>query len=106
MKDETREFIVPIRMTFTEKDKIKKRAEKTNKSFSAFIRDSALGCEIKEKPDDRFYEVTMNQMRKFMRTLRQLESLLYHEKFIDERILKKEIEEWKNFRSAIRERYL
>lgn len=42
LKDETREYIVPIRMTFTEKDKIKKRAEKTNKSISTFMRDSAL----------------------------------------------------------------
>ena len=106
MKDETREYIVPIRMTFTEKDKIKKRAEKTNKSFSAFMRDSALGCEIKEKPDKIFYDVTTKQMGKFMRTLRQLESLLYHEKFIDERILKQEIEEWQKFRTAIREKYL
>jgi len=42
LKDETREYIVPIRMTFTEKDKIKKRAEKTNKNISTFMRDSAL----------------------------------------------------------------
>lgn len=42
LKDETREYIVPIRMTFTEKDKIKKRAEKTNKSISTFMRDCAL----------------------------------------------------------------
>ena len=42
LKDETREYIVPIRMTFTEKDKIKKRAGKTNKSISTFMRDSAL----------------------------------------------------------------
>ena len=34
LKDETREYIVPIRMTFTEKDKIKKRAEKTNKNIT------------------------------------------------------------------------
>lgn len=45
-------------------------------------------------------------MGKFMRTLRQLESLLYHEKFIDERILKQEIEEWQKFRTEIREKYL
>ena len=44
-------------------------------------------------------------MGKFMRTLRQLESLLYHENFIDERILKQEIEEWQKFRTEIREKY-
>lgn len=64
------------------------------------------GCEIKEKPDKIFYDVTTRQMGKFMRTLRQLESLLYNEKFIDERKLKEEIEEWQKFRSEIREKYL
>ena len=49
LKDETREYIVPIRMTFTEKDKIKKRAEKTNKSISTFMRDSALRLRNKRK---------------------------------------------------------
>ena len=49
LKDETREYIVPIRMTFTEKDKIKKRAEKTNKSISTFMRDSALRLWNKRK---------------------------------------------------------
>lgn len=45
-------------------------------------------------------------MGDFTRTLNELERLLYHKKFIDERILKKEIEEWQNFRIEIKERYL
>ena len=56
MKEETRDFIVHIRMSYDEKEKIKKRADKTDKTFSAFIRDSALGVEIKEKPDKQFYD--------------------------------------------------
>lgn len=42
MKDEPRDLIVPIRMNFDEKEKIKRRAEKTEKSISTFMRDSAL----------------------------------------------------------------
>lgn len=42
MKDEPRDLIVPIRMNFVEKEKIKRRAEKTEKSISTFMRDSAL----------------------------------------------------------------
>ena len=42
MKEEPRDIIVPIRMNFTEKNKIKKRAEKTGKQVSTFIRESAL----------------------------------------------------------------
>ena len=42
MKEEPRDIIVPIRMNFEERNKIKMRAEKTGKPFSTFIRDSAL----------------------------------------------------------------
>lgn len=45
-------------------------------------------------------------MGKFMRTLNELERLLYHKNFIDERILNKEITEWRNFRFQIKEKYL
>lgn len=42
VKENCRDIIVPIRMNFEEKNKIKKRAEKTGKQLSTFIRDSAL----------------------------------------------------------------
>ncbi len=42
MKEDPRDIIIPIRMNFVEKNKIKKRAEKTGKQLSTFIRDSAL----------------------------------------------------------------
>ena len=45
-------------------------------------------------------------MGKFLRTLSELERLLYHNDFVDERILQKEIMEWRNFRMQIKERYL
>ena len=88
MKEDPRDFIVPIRMNFSEKEKIKKRADKTGKNLSTFIRDSSLGCEIKEKPDKDFYDLVIKNMGKFIRTLDELERLLYHRNFIDERILK------------------
>ena len=106
MKEDPRDIIVPIRMNFLEKEKKKKRANKTGKNLSSFIRESALGCEIKQKPDKIFYDVTTREMGKFMRTLSELERLLYHRNFIDERILKNEIAEWRKFRTQIRDRYL
>lgn len=42
MKEDPRDIIVPIRMNFEEKTKIKKRADKTGKNFSTFIRDCAI----------------------------------------------------------------
>ena len=64
------------------------------------------GTEIKEKPDQKFYELTITQMGKFLRTLSELERLLYYKDFIDERKLKEEVLEWRKFRMEIKEKYL
>lgn len=53
-----------------------------------------------------FYDITIKRMGQFIRTLDELERLLYHKNFIDERILNGEIEEWRKFRLEIREKYL
>lgn len=42
MKGEIKDFIIPIRVSFEEKEKIKKRAKKTGKNLSTFMRYSAL----------------------------------------------------------------
>lgn len=42
LKEDPRDFIVHIRMNFKEKELIKKKAKKTDKNFSSFIRDSAM----------------------------------------------------------------
>ena len=106
MKEDPRDFIVPIRMNFNEKEKIKIKIDKTGKILSTFIRESSLGCEIKEKPDKDFYDLVIKNMGKFIRTLDELERLLYHRNFIDERILNNEIAEWRKFRMMIKEKYL
>ncbi len=49
MKEDPRDIIVPIRMNFNEKEKIKRKAKKTGKQFSTFIRDSALRYRDKRK---------------------------------------------------------
>ena len=45
-------------------------------------------------------------MGKFLRTVSELERLVYHKDFIDERILNNEIAEWRKFRMEIKERFL
>ena len=42
LRDDPRDIIVPIRMNFEEKEKIKARAAKAGKNLSTFIRNSAL----------------------------------------------------------------
>ncbi len=53
MKEDPRDIIVPIRMNFEERSKIKKRAKKTGKQFSTFIRDCALRSRNKRKARPR-----------------------------------------------------
>lgn len=106
MKEDTKDITVHIRMNEKEINKIKSRAKKTGKNFSEFIRDSAMGCEIKEKPDKEFFDLMNREIGKFLRTVSQLERLVYHKDFIDERILNEEIAEWRKFRMQIKERYL
>lgn len=48
----------------------------------------------------------MKEVGKLLRTLDELERLVYHKNFIDERILNHEIEEWRKFRMEIKRKYL
>ena len=61
---------------------------------------------LKEKPNKEFFDLMNREIGKFLRTLSELERLVYHKNFIDERVLNNEIIEWRNFRKDIRERFL
>lgn len=106
MKEETRDFIVPIRMSFTEKNKIKIRAKKTGKKLSEFIRDSALGCEIKEKPDDKLFRELIKEMRDIERAIRNLGREVHNLKFVNEPKLERERQKWSDFIIETKKRFL
>ena len=105
MKENSRETRIEIRMNLEEKERIKRLAYKTGKSVSAYMRQTALGYKIKEKPSKEFY-IAMNKLNTFIKILDEMERLLYHKNFIDERILKEELIKLKNFRKEIRENFL
>ena len=46
MKEETRDFMLRIRVNPTELETIKSKANKAGKNVSDFMRESVLGCEI------------------------------------------------------------
>lgn len=104
MKEETRDFMLRIRVNPTELEKIKSKANKTGKTVSDFMRESALGCEIKERPDKSVYTLILKPLNDFIRLLKELERIAYHKEFIDERILNDEIKKWQEYRTMIRER--
>lgn len=104
MKEETRDFTLRIRVNPTELEKIKTKANKAGKNISDFMRESALGCEIKERPDKSVYTLILKPLNDFIRLLKELERIAYHKEFIDERILNDEIKKWQEYRTMIRER--
>ena len=104
MKEETRDFTLRIRVNPTELEKIKTKANKAGKNVSDFMRESALGCEIKERPDKSVYTLILKPLNDFIRLLKELERIAYHKEFIDERILNDEIKKWQEYRTLIRER--
>ena len=106
MKDETREFIIPVRMTFAEKEKIKARAKKTGKTVSEFIRSSALGCELKEKPDEKLFRQLIKEMRDIERAIRNLGREAHNLQFINEKELEEERKKWSKFIIETKERFL
>lgn len=104
MKEETRDFTLRIRVNPTELEKIKTKANKAGKNISDFMRESALGCEIKERPDKSIYALILKPLNDFIRLLKELERIAYHKEFVDERILNDEIKKWQEYRTMIRER--
>ena len=64
-----------------------------------------LGYTIKEKPDDRFYEM-MKQMRSIAHNLNQLTVKAHSLGFIDELSLIKQMELWIKFMDEIKEEFL
>lgn len=106
MKDEIREFTVPIRMTFSEKEKITARAKKVGKTVSEFMRYSALGYDIKERPDSEIFLQFTKAMRNVEIGIRNLGREAHNTGFIDELKLKRERDEWNNLIIDIKKKLL
>ena len=104
MKEETRDFMLRIRVNPTELEKIKAKANKSGKNISSFMRESALGCEIKEKPDKSIYKLIIKPINDFIRIVKELEKSSYYNKSFDERVLNDEITKWEKYRTMIKER--
>lgn len=106
MKEDSRDLIVPIRMSILEKNKIEKRAKITGKKFSTFIRDSALGCEIKEKADEKLIREFIHDIRSVQIAINNLGRELHLANFINEPMLDREKKELSNLVLQIKEKLL
>lgn len=90
MEKEIREFTIPIRVTFSEKNNIKNKAEKVKRDVSTFMRETALGCQMREKPDKKIIYELIKEMRDVETAIRNIGRTYYNYGFIDEAPLERE----------------
>jgi len=98
MEKEIREFIIPIRVTLSEKNKINIKSKKAQRNVSSFMRDVALGCEMREKPDQKIIYELIKEMRDVETAIRNIGRTYYNKGFIDELAIERER---KNLRELI-----
>lgn len=106
MEKENKEFIIQVRVSYAEKSLIKERANKTEKNISEFIRNSALGCKIKEKPDKELFKELIKEMRDIERAIRNLGREAHVLGFINEPMLERERIKWSNFIVETKQKFL
>lgn len=90
MEKEIKELTIPIRVTFSEKKMIKSKAEKAKRDVSTFMRETALGCVMKEKPDNKIIYELIKEMRDVETGIRNIGRTYYNYGFIDEPPLERE----------------
>jgi len=88
-----------------EQKQLMKNLKKTGLSKSAFIRMLITGYAPKEKPDARFYEV-MRELSAIGNNLNQLARKAAALNYIDVPQYKKEADEWRELRMAIKREFL
>lgn len=82
-----------------------KKAKKSGMKESELLRCLITGIELKEKPDDRFYDY-LNQLRGIGNNLNQISKRVNTFNFIDEQMYAKEIERLNKFILDIKRKYL
>lgn len=84
---------------------LRKKAKKTGLNESELIRSYILGIEVREKPDDRFYEV-MKQLSSIGNNLNQIAKKANAFNFIDASFYKKEANQWNQFILKVKKEFL
>ena len=80
--NQLRERIIPVRVSYSEYQKIIDNAKKAEKKVSTYMRAVALGTVIKEKPDGKFYEC-LKDLRYIRMGLKNILNLAHFTQKID-----------------------
>lgn len=103
--NQLRERIIPVRVSYSEYQKIIDNAKRADKKVSTYMRAVALGTVIKEKPDGRFYEC-LKDLRYIRMGLKNIHNLAHFTQKIDVLKLEKEVEKIDKFILEIKQTYL
>lgn len=94
-----------MKMSFEELEKLKKDSEKAGISKSEYVRRLIMNYVIKERPDDRFYEV-MRQLTAIGNNLNQIAHKANYLNEIDKDTYMAEKVNWNRFMKEIKVKYL
>ena len=96
---------IVFRVDDEEYEKFLQNVDRAGTTKSAFLRNLINGVTIKEKPDREFYE-TMKQMIRIGNNLNQIARKANSLNFVDNVEYKNDANEWKEFMSDVRQKYL
>lgn len=88
-----------------EKLKLSTLAKEIGKNESYVIRSLISGCQLKEKPDDRFYDL-IKVLRKTSHNMNQIAAKAHSLGFIDELAYKKEVDKLDLFIDELKEKFI
>lgn len=102
---DNREIRKQIRLNVEEAYLLSSKSKKANMCEAEYIRKLITSSVIKEKPDDRFYEV-MKEMRNIGNNLNQIARRTNAFGYVDNSFYKQEADKWNNFMKEVKEKYL
>ena len=94
-----------MKLSYDEDDKLKSDSQKANLTKSEYVRRLIMNCRLKEKPDDRFYDILRN-LTKIGNNLNQIAKVAHSLKYIDDEYYKKQVEILQNFILKVKEEFL
>lgn len=94
-----------MKMSFDELEKLKRDSAKAGISKSEYVRRLIMNYIVKERPDDRFYEV-MRQLTAIGNNLNQIAHKANYLNEIDKDLYMEEKTNWNRFMKEIKVKYL
>lgn len=92
-------------LTRDEQNILKGKAKKAGMSRAEFIRNLIVNCELKEMPNDKFYDA-LKLMRSMSNNLNQIARKANSLGFVDALYYQREAEKWNKFIAEIKKEYL